>query len=118
MSDVTLDLPVMFPVVPGCIDGIVHRDPLVVQCPDCGDCFSGIGVLAAKSVLWNRHSGIAGRRCLACWADLGVYEGTFSRIVGDVAGARAALDGYTNWDSERITPEQAREIIKTGENDV
>lgn len=113
MTDLTLDLPPIFPTVPGCVEGIVNRDPIVVQCPDCGDCFTGLPILAVSAVPWNRRSGIKGRRCLHCWTDYGIYESDYHSVTGDPVAARKALLTHNmSWDRDRISAAEAQKIIE------
>lgn len=109
-------LPDLLPTAPGCITGIVSRapGPFVVQCPTCGDCYTGrVAVLAAQSAPFRGRP--PRRQCLDCWAEDGHAWRDYEYVEGDPAAARAMLDrALPSRHKYRISPAQARALIATG----
>ena len=112
-------LPDLLPIVPGCIEGIVSLSPFIVQCPRCGDCYTGVPVLAASAVpFWDHGNPTRSprRQCRDCWADDGW---ALSDHGGSVRGedpelARQILERtHPHRHRDRITPAEARRLIAT-----
>lgn len=104
------------PDMPGKIQGIKSMDPFIVQCPVCDKCYSGIAVIAASRVPFWARTGIPGRRCLDCWADLGWYLGDYVDVLGGTPEQAHAMlaRNYPTRNDDALYPEEALELIQDG----
>ena len=106
---------ILLPDLPGYVTGIKRWNPLVIQCPTCGHCFtSPVWTITAGLVpFWDRKNRPKLRQCRDCWAGEGWYISNYYRIRdGDPEEARKALEREDPTRNKyRMTPEAVRELF-------
>ena len=93
--------------------GIKCKDPFIVQCPTCGDCYmSRAWTIAAHNVpFWDYKDRPKLRQCLDCWARDGWARSDYG---GSPADAMRLLDrNHPARHTYRISTEEARALIET-----
>ena len=108
----------LLPDLPGTITGIKCKNPFIVQCPTCGDCYmSRAWTIAAHCVpFWDYKDRPKLRQCLDCWARDGWARSDYGGSVfgGSPADAMRLLDrNHPSRHAYRISTEEARALIET-----
>lgn len=102
----------LLPDLPDTVTGIKCKDPFIVQCPTCGDCYtSRAWTIAAHCVpFWDYKYRPKRRQCLDCWARDGWWRGDYEKICGgSPVDAMRLLDrNHPNRHTYRISTEEAR----------
>ena len=98
----------LLPDLPGTITGIKCKNPFIVQCPTCGQCYtSRAWTIAAHFVPFLDYKDRPKlRQCLDCWARDGWARSDYG---GSPADAMRLLDrNHPNRHTYRISTEEAR----------
>ena len=105
----------LLPDLPDTVTGIKCKDPFIVQCPTCGDCYtSRARTIAAHCVpFWDYKDRPKLRQCLDCWARDGWARSDYENIYGgSPVDAMRLLDrNDPNRHTYRISTEEARALI-------
>ena len=106
----------LLPDLPGTITGIKCKDPFIVQCPTCGDCYTSRAWTTAANFVpfWDYNDRPKLRQCLDCWARDGWARSDYGGSVlgGSPVDAMRLLDRTDpNRHAYRIGTEEARALI-------